>query len=64
MIRRSGKDWGDWIAVVEAGYSLDGDDAAWLAKLLERVSHEHWRDRSSAAFTFDLITYIPTVRQL
>lgn len=45
---------GDWIAVVEAGYSLDGDDSAWLAKLLERVTHEQWRDRSSAAFTFDL----------
>jgi DNA-binding CsgD family transcriptional regulator len=45
---------GDWIAVVEAGYSLDGDDSAWLAKLLERVAREHWRDRSSAAFTFDL----------
>jgi DNA-binding CsgD family transcriptional regulator len=54
MFRRSGRREGDWIAVVEAGYSLDGDDAAWLAQLLERVAREHWRDRSSAAFTFDL----------
>lgn len=54
MFRRSEKRVGDWIAVVEAGYSLDGDDSAWLANLLERVTCEHWRDRSSAAFTFDL----------
>src|SRR3984957_12217650 len=54
MFRRSGKRVGDWIAVVEAGYSLDGDDSAWLAKLLERVAGEHWRDRGSAAFPFVL----------
>jgi DNA-binding NarL/FixJ family response regulator len=45
---------GDWISVVEAGYSLDHDDAAWLARLLECIASEHWTDRSSAAFTFDL----------
>src|SRR3984957_2518005 len=54
MIQRSGKRAGDWIAVVEAGYSLDSDDSAWLAKLLERIAHEHWWNQSSAAFTFDL----------
>jgi DNA-binding CsgD family transcriptional regulator len=54
MIQRSGKRAGDWIAVVEAGYSLDNNDSAWLAKLLERIAHEHWWDQSSAAFTFDL----------
>ena len=45
---------GDWIAVVEAGYILDGDDSEWLAQLLKRIAREHWRDRNSAAFTFDL----------
>ena len=45
---------GDWIAVLEAGYSLDGDDGAWLAGVLESVAREHWPDRISAAFTFEL----------
>jgi len=52
--RGSMKRSGDWISVVEAGYSLDGDEPAWLAGLLDCVAREHWRDRISAAFTFDL----------
>jgi DNA-binding CsgD family transcriptional regulator len=45
---------GDWIAVLEAGYSLDGDDAVWLGDLLDCVAREHWPDRISAAFTFEI----------
>jgi len=45
---------GDWIAVLEAGYSLDGDDGEWLTGLLDCVAREHWPDRFSAAFTFEL----------
>jgi DNA-binding NarL/FixJ family response regulator len=45
---------GDWISVLEAAYSLDGDDPAWLAGLLDCVAREHWPDRISAAFTFEL----------
>ena len=48
------KQTGDWIAVLEAGYSLDGDDGAWLTGLLECVAREQWPDRFSAAFTFEL----------
>ena len=48
------KQTGDWIAVLEAGYSLDGDDGAWLSGLLDCVAREHWPDRPSAAFTFEL----------
>jgi hypothetical protein len=44
---------GDWIAVLEAGYSLDGDDSAWLGGLLDCIAREHWQERISAAFTFD-----------
>jgi DNA-binding NarL/FixJ family response regulator len=54
MIRRSGKRAGDWIAVVEAGYSLDGDDPTWLHQLLDCIAREHWCGQSSAAFTFGL----------
>ncbi len=45
---------GDWVAVLEAGYSLDGDESAWLAGLLDCIAREHWPDRMSAVFTFDL----------
>jgi DNA-binding NarL/FixJ family response regulator len=45
---------GDWIAVLEASYSLDGDDPAWLGGLLDCIAREHWQERISAAFTFDL----------
>src|ERR1700759_936544 len=45
---------GDWIAVVEAGYSLGQGDSTWLSHLLECIAQEHLCDRSSAAFTFDL----------
>jgi len=45
---------GDWIAVLEAGYSLDGDEGAWLTGLLDCVVREHWPDRPSAAFTFEM----------
>jgi DNA-binding NarL/FixJ family response regulator len=45
---------GDWIAVLEAGYSLDGDDGVWLTGLLDCVAREHWPDRLSTAFTFEL----------
>jgi DNA-binding NarL/FixJ family response regulator len=54
MLRSPRKPAGDWISVVEAGYALDQADSAWLAQLLECIASEHWRDRSSAAFTFDL----------
>jgi DNA-binding NarL/FixJ family response regulator len=54
MIRKSGLRRGDWIAVVEAGYSLDGDDPTWLHHLLDCIAREHWRGQSSAAFTFGL----------
>jgi DNA-binding CsgD family transcriptional regulator len=54
MARSPRKPAGDWISVVEAGYSLDRDDSGWLARLLECIASEQWRDRSSAAFTFDL----------
>jgi DNA-binding NarL/FixJ family response regulator len=54
MIRKSGLRRGDWIAVVEAGYSLDGDDPTWLSHLLDCVAREHWCGQSSAAFTFGL----------
>ncbi|HTV78411.1 MAG TPA: helix-turn-helix transcriptional regulator [Steroidobacteraceae bacterium] len=54
MARSPHKPSGDWIAVVESGYSLDHDDSVWLARLLDCIAREHWRDRSSAAFTFDL----------
>ena len=54
MIRKSGLRRGDWIAVVEAGYSLDGDDPAWLHHLLDCIAREHWCGQSSAAFTFGL----------
>jgi DNA-binding NarL/FixJ family response regulator len=47
---------GDWIAVLEAGYSLDGDEPAWLTGLLDCVAREHWPDRVSAAFTFEMGT--------
>ena len=50
MARRTG----DWIALLEAGYSLDGDDPAWLARLAECAARQHWQDRVSVAFTFDL----------
>ncbi len=45
---------GDWIAVLEASYSLDGDESAWLDGLLGCIAQEHWPERVSAAFTFDL----------
>jgi DNA-binding CsgD family transcriptional regulator len=45
---------GDWIAVLEASYSLDGDESTWLAGLLDCIAREHWPERTSAAFTFDL----------
>jgi len=54
MARSPPKPAGDWISVVEAGYCLDHNESAWLAQLLECIAREHWRDRSSAAFTFDL----------
>jgi DNA-binding NarL/FixJ family response regulator len=54
MIRKSGLRRGDWVAVVEAGYSLDGDDSTWLKHLLDCIAREHWGGRSSAAFTFGL----------
>jgi len=40
--------------VLEAAYSLDGDNAVWLTGLLDCVAREHWPDRVSAAFTFEL----------
>jgi DNA-binding CsgD family transcriptional regulator len=54
MIRTSGLRRGDWIAVIETGYSLDGDDPTWLNHLLDCVAREHWGGQSSAAFTFGL----------
>ena len=45
---------GDWIAVLEAGYSLDGDEPAWLDRLLDCVAREHWPRGMSAAFIFGL----------
>jgi DNA-binding NarL/FixJ family response regulator len=45
---------GDWISVLEASYSLDGDERTWLAGLMDCVAREHWQDRISAGFTFDL----------
>jgi DNA-binding CsgD family transcriptional regulator len=54
MIRKSRLRGGDWIAVVEAGYSLDGDDPTWLHHLLDCIAREHWCGQSSAAFTFGL----------
>src|SRR5579884_1422186 len=44
---------GDWIAVLEAGYSLDGDDPAWLNGLLECIGREHWPGLALTAFMFD-----------
>src|SRR5579859_1211687 len=34
---------GDWVSVLEASYSLDGDDSAWLGGLLDCIAREHWR---------------------
>ncbi|HEY3798798.1 MAG TPA: helix-turn-helix transcriptional regulator [Caulobacteraceae bacterium] len=45
---------GDWIAVLEAGYSLDGDDPTWLDGLLGCIAREHGPDQTSAGFIFDL----------
>jgi len=28
----------DWVGLIEAGYSLEGDDAAWLENLLEHAA--------------------------
>jgi len=55
---------GDWIAVLEASYSLDGDDPAWLDGLLDCVAREHWLDRLSAVFTFDLTPTDVNVREV
>jgi DNA-binding NarL/FixJ family response regulator len=38
---------------LEAGYSLDGDDGAWLAGLLDCVAREHWPQLDLTAHTFD-----------
>src|ERR1700728_970016 len=55
---------GDWIAVLEASYSLDGDDPAWLGGLLDCIAREHWRERIAAAFTFDMSPTGPNVRDV
>ena len=44
----------DWIAVLEAGYCLDGDDETWLGAVMDRVSQEPWRDRVCVGLTFAL----------
>jgi DNA-binding NarL/FixJ family response regulator len=53
-MRSSRRPVGDWISVLEAGYSLEGDDPAWLTNLLDCVAREHWSGQVSAAFTFEL----------
>jgi DNA-binding CsgD family transcriptional regulator len=50
MMRRGA----DWIAVLEAGYSLDGDDETWLGAVMDRVAQEPWRDRVCVGLTFAL----------
>ncbi|HEV2365181.1 MAG TPA: LuxR C-terminal-related transcriptional regulator [Caulobacteraceae bacterium] len=45
---------GDWIAVLEAVYALDGDDRAWMDGLLACIGREHWPGQTSVGFTFDL----------
>lgn len=44
---------GDWIAILEANYALDGDDPHWLGGLLDRIAEEHWPNSVCAAFTYD-----------
>jgi len=61
---RNPKRKGDWIAVLEASYSLDGDDAAWLTGLLDCIAREHWPDRISAAFTFEMAATDVAVRDV
>ena len=45
---------GDWITLLEACYSLDGDDPAWLARLVGCAAQQQWPGRTAVAFTFDL----------
>jgi DNA-binding NarL/FixJ family response regulator len=63
-VSRSAKRAGDWIAVLEAAYSLDGDDPAWLKALLQCIAREHWPERIAAAFTFDLSATAVAVRDV
>jgi DNA-binding NarL/FixJ family response regulator len=44
---------GDWIAVLEAAYALDGDDAEWMDRLIGSVRREHWQNQTSVGFTYD-----------
>lgn len=62
--RSVSRDRGDWIAVLEASYSLAGDDQQWLSRLLESVAREHWPEQISAAFIFDLSRSNVTVRDV
>ena len=55
---------GDWIAVLEANYALDGDDPSWLKGLLDRIAAEHWRNGVCAAFTFHLSATTVAIRDL
>jgi len=54
----------DWIAVLEANYTLDGNEPRWLAGLLECIVTQHWRNSVCAAFTFDLSATTISVRDI
>ena len=55
---------GDWVGLVEAGYSLDGDDTTWLARLAERAAGPYAPQAVSAAFTFELKASSLEVKEL
>ncbi len=46
----------DWVSLLETFYLLDGDDRAWMHRILSCAAKDIWRGKPSAAYTFELMS--------